>query len=71
MITRKSLEAIAEAMKDVKPSMYDHTGDELNYQQEEQWESDVKSLSRTLSKLNPRFDEDRFLIACGFTAKGG
>ena len=63
-MTKKDFEQIANHMKHTKP--IEVRGLEEVYKPAmAQWERDIESLSHALSLLNPRFDCERFINACG------
>jgi hypothetical protein len=57
MISRKHFQMIANELRESKPlkSRYSTA----------QWELDVESVAKALSKMNPRFDMNRFIETCG------
>jgi hypothetical protein len=59
-MTRKHFNALAETLRDCKPSK---NGDSFE-ERLSQWEQMVRRLSSTCRQLNPNFNESRFLSAC-------
>ena len=59
-MTKKHFKAIAEALKDMKPSYT-----MLDCPEFQQWQRDVVAMERVCSKFNPNFNNLRFLAACG------
>ena len=55
MMTRQHFKAIAAAMAAVKPTC--NTA---------QWDKHVLALADMCARENPRFDRDKFLVACGY-----
>ena len=61
-MTRKDYIALAAALALSRPSRSD-----VGY---EQWHKDCRHIMAALAGDNPRFDRDRFEIACGMHAVG-
>jgi len=59
-LTRQHFIAIAETLKDCKPSTDDRPCC-LS-----QWELTVRHICRTVGRYNSNFDYDRFMSACGY-----
>ena len=57
-MTRKHFQALAETLKGSRPWNIDSAA-------RFQWEADVKAVASALRQFNPRFNNARFLEACG------
>lgn len=70
-MTRKNYFVIAYAMRNSKPlSDGDDTLSRAIYTaQVLQWNEDIISLMRQLKRDNPRFNDDMFKVACGYTLR--
>lgn len=61
MMTRKHFEIIARVLHSVKPNFHDaQTQGESSM-----WDSIVREFCNVLQTINPRFDADKFIAACG------
>ena len=58
-MTRKHFKALAEALKNVQPA-------EINSPIGRQWERDTNVIAEVLARFNSRFDQQRFVKACGY-----
>jgi hypothetical protein len=66
-MTKKDCERLALALKVTMPPV--HGDDRHEYYQAlfGQWEIDCWSIANALADENPRFNIDKFLLACGVT----
>lgn len=64
MITRKHFREMARLLKEQKP--------EPNWDANKmtQWELDVQAMTKFCKGMNPNFDRDIFLDACGWDKRG-
>lgn len=60
-MSRKHFQALADELKHSKPD----TGDVPQPKAMAQWVRDCKAVARACRSMNARFDEGRFLAACG------
>lgn len=62
-MTRKDYVDLAAALKSAKPIA---TPIGVDNPKQGQWIKDVCAIANVLANDNPRFDRDRFEVACGF-----
>ena len=62
--SRKDFELIAKGFRASMP-LEEHSGEHYRLVRY-QWMNDVKHMTYALREMNPRFDEERFLNACGY-----
>ncbi len=64
-MTREHFELIAETMKEARPFFKeDARGEETRAYG--QWANDCTALATCFVSINPRFDRQRFMTACGY-----
>lgn len=71
MVTKKDFEFIAASIKRSSPmSIFNESDRKLMgndwFPRLDQWRMDINNLSYALKAINPRFDRDKFLEACGY-----
>jgi len=59
-MTRKDCQLIAEALEATRPDDFENGLPPVV-----QWQDDVKAIARRLQADNPRFDANKFYMACG------
>lgn len=57
-LTRRDFQAVAAVLASTKPNERASIGVYM------QWREDVEAIAGLLARSNPRFDLDRFLLAC-------
>lgn len=65
-MTRKDYELIAFAIKDAQPMALEFINDPMAMYEKALYHA-ASSLAFHLSETNPRFDQERFMKACGVT----
>jgi hypothetical protein len=65
MVTKKHFKAIADAMRDGKPTQANCVSDSEYRARLGTWAWTVQRVADALASMNPRFDETRFKTACG------
>lgn len=63
-MTRKYFQAIADALRYAKPPHMDYDPNDLR-EAFRLWAISIDSVAAELAKMNPRFDRERFIKACG------
>lgn len=66
-MTKKDFQLIADALSYAKPSK---TAKPTGYKHRlEAWNNSVHTMADYLSVTNPRYDKQRFLVACGIDSQ--
>jgi len=63
-MTRKDYVLLASAFFSCRPGF-----DSYSAERSEQWEADVRRIAQALASDNPRFDREKFLLACGYDSQ--
>jgi len=64
-MTRKHFEAFAESFRQSRKAPEGGSWDKVSYAAG--WYASVHAFCGTAQTINPRFDRERFLLACGAT----
>ena len=65
-MTRKHFEVLARNLSTVKPRRRYKDKKGLNFTEKYlQWKVDVEAIALACHQFNPRFDWDKFSVACG------